>query len=201
MNAPFVGLTGNIGSGKSTVSARWALHGAKVLDADGISRALLQTDGGCYGAVTAAFPGVRLPDGAIDRRALARIVFSDEAARLTLNGIVHPAVCRAMLDEGARIRRTQPGAPVIFDVPLLFECGLDRQMDRNVFVYADDAVRLMRILARDGCDEAQALSRMRSQGSQTEKMARCGSVIDNSGDLAALYRQADDLYESFVAML
>ena len=197
MSAPFIGLTGNIGSGKSTVSARWALRGARVLDADAISRRLRERDGECYGAVISAFPGVLCADGSVDRKALGGIVFSDEAARAQLNAIVHPAVCARMLAAGADSRRAEPARCVVFDVPLLFECGLDRSMDKNVLVYASDSIRLERIIARDGCSLGEAVRRMASQQSQIEKCELADLVIDNDGDLARLYAQADAMYDAF----
>lgn len=198
MKAAWIGLTGNIGSGKSTVSARWAAHGARVLDADVISRGLLETDGGCYDAVTRAFPDVVLPDGAIDRRMLGGLVFRDEEARARLNAIVHPVVCAQMLAAGEATRRAEPERIVVFDAPLLFECGLDAHMDRNVLVYTSDEIRLQRIVKRDGRGVEDARQRMDAQRSQEEKRALADIVIENDGDFAHLYRQADAVYAALL---
>ena len=190
-----IGLTGGIGSGKTTATAHLRALGANTLDADAISRALLEPDGGCYRAVLDAFgTEILRADGSIDRRKLGGIVFCDEAARERLNAIVHPAVCEALLAEARAILESDPAAVVVLDVPLLFECGLYRQTDENVLIYADDAVRLARIVARDGCAEEAALRRMAAQMPQEEKRMLADVVIDNSGTREALYAQLESWY-------
>lgn len=190
-----VGLTGTIGSGKSTASAYLAGLGAAVLDADGISRAALQKDGGCYTKCVEAFgTDILLADGTVNRKKLAAIVFSDDEKRLLLNGIIHPYVCERMLEEAGKSLEIHPERPVILDVPLLIECGLYRQTDWNVLVYADDEVRIRRVMARDGCTREEVLARMRTQMPQEERKKYCQTVLDNSGTLEDLYRQTEELY-------
>ena len=190
-----IGLTGGIGSGKSTATRYLRSLGAATFDADGISRALLDVDGGCYDAVLSAFgEGVRRADGTIDRKALAGIVFSDEAALDQLNGIVHPAVCGKLLQNARSVLAERPDALVILDVPLLFECGLSRDTDENLLVYANDDVRIARVTARDGLTEAQVRARMDAQMPQEEKRRLADVVIDNSTTLSALYAQLDAWY-------
>lgn len=199
---PIVGLTGNIGSGKSTAARRLQSLGARVLDADKVSRALLERDGACFDETVRMF-GARILDanGNIDRKALGGIVFSDEGKRRQLNGIIHPHVIDGMLKQAKQLLTEDPTMPVVLDVPLLFESGMDRSVDYVVLVYCDDAVRLQRILLRDGCTEADAVARMRAQRSQEEKRLLADAVIDNSSDLEALHAQVDALYGVLTEML
>ncbi len=194
-----IGLTGGIGSGKSTAAAYLRALGARTLDADEISRGLLAVDGDGYAAVVAAFGrGICREDGTIDRSALARIVFADEAARARLNGIIHPAVCAAMLKSARAMLQEDAHAVVVLDVPLLFECGLYRDTDANIFIYADDDVRLARTMARDGLTRAQVEARMRAQMPQEEKRRLADVIIDNSGTLSALEAQLFAWYSETV---
>lgn len=189
-----LGLTGGIGAGKSTAAEYFKRCGATVLDADAISRNALKTGGACYDAVVQAFGnGIVQNDGSIDRAMLASIVFSDESARRKLNSIVHPYVLETMESEAERLLEADPNATVIFDVPLLLECGLDRRMDGNIVVVAEDAVRIARIRARDGVDEAAARARIASQISQREQAARGDFVLDNGGTVSELHTQIDRL--------
>lgn len=192
-----IGLTGSIGSGKSTVSARLAKLGANVLDADAVSRALLEPGGGCFDAVVRAFgTEILRSDGTIDRKALAAVVFADEARRAALNDIVHPRVKERMTFEAERLLSEQPETPVILDVPLLFETGMDAGVDETVFVYAPDYARIARIVARDGCTPEHARLRMAAQMPQEEKRRLADVTLDNSGTIAELYRQADAWYRA-----
>ena len=194
-----VGLTGSIGSGKSTVSARLGAFGARILDADAVARALLEPGGHCYGEVSLIF-GKRVicKDGAINRKALAELIFNDAGMRETLNGIVHPRVREQMLETAAQLAAANPNIPVILDVPLLFECGMEQGVDETVFIYADDGVRLKRIVARDKCTREHALKRMASQMPQEQKRALADVTFDNSGTLKQLYRQVDAWYHALL---
>lgn len=202
LNRQIIGLTGSIGSGKSTASAKLASLGAHVLDADAVSRGLLEPDGACYQEVIQAFGDdiVRI-DGSIDRSALGRIVFSDEAKRLRLNGIVHPRVCRSMMEQARMLVSDDPLTPVILDVPLLFECGMEKDMDETVLVYTDDTVRLERILARDHCTIEDARARMDSQMPQEQKRQLADIILDNSGTREELYSQLENWYAGLLSDL
>lgn len=202
LNKQIIGLTGSIGSGKSTASAKLASLGAYVLDADATSRALLEPDGACYQEVIHAFgDGIVRADGSIDRSALGKIVFSDETERLRLNGIVHPRVCQSMMDQARVLASSHPLTPVILDVPLLFECGMETDMDETVLVYTDDAVRLERILARDHCAVEDARARMDSQMPQEQKMRLADVIVDNSGTRGELYAQLETWYAGLLSDL
>ena len=112
----------------------------------------------------------------------------------SFRGAVHPYVLNTMFAACERILRREENGLVVFDVPLLFECGADRRMDANVVVVAEDALRIARICHRSGMSEEAARARIRSQISQREQMARADYVIDNSGGLDALYAQVDRVY-------
>ena len=189
-----IGLTGNTGSGKTTAAEIFRESGFSVLDADAVSRSLLEPDGECLEPVLERFGrDLLLPDGTLDRKRLGGIVFSDPEERAALNAIVHPEVIRRMEDETRRILEADPEARVVQDVPLLFECGMDRGTDWNVFVYAPDRDRLERIMLRDGCSREAALERMNAQDGQREKMLKSDEVLYNDGTLEDLQRRTERL--------
>lgn len=191
-----VGLTGGVGSGKSTVSALLARHGALVIDADAIAREVVEPGTPGYDAVVARFgAGVVAADGTLDRSALAAVVFGDEAARADLNGIVHPLV-------GARsaelMAAAAPGDIVVYDVPLLVESGLGEAFDVVVVVEADVDRRLTR-LAERGLAESDARARMAVQASDEERRAVAHEVIANDGTRAELAAEVDELWQRLIA--
>ena len=189
-----IGLTGGIGAGKSTAAARLAARGALVLDADEIARRALSPDGACYRAVTDAFGAeIHDQDGEIDRKALAAIVFSDGASREKLNGIVHPYVISEMLAKADAVFSRTDGL-VFFEVPLLFESGMDRKMDKNILIVSDEETRVARIAARDGCTREAALLRIRAQMTDEEKIKRADYVLQNDGTKEELEGKVDRLY-------
>lgn len=194
-----IGLTGGIGAGKSVASTRFMMLGAHVIDADILARAALNPGHACYRDVIDAFGrGIIRPDGAIDRKALARIVFDDEGRRQTLNSIIHPRVIADMLLEAQRIRQNSSGKGiVVLDVPLLFECGMERRVDCSVLVVADEITRISRVTMRDRLGAAEAAARIRTQMPQGEKQDRADFILYNNGPLEALFGQVDALYQIF----
>lgn len=190
----FIGLTGGIGAGKSTVSARFAALGAVVLDADAVSRQALEPEGCCYDDVLSLFGReIALADGRIDRRRVAGIVFSDAAMLQRLNAIVHPAVRQELLHRASTVPADRLA---LFDVPLLFESGWHRMMHKTIVVAAEDAVRIGRICARDGCTAEEAMARIRNQMPQQQKCRMADYVLTNDGSVATLYQNVDMLYET-----
>jgi dephospho-CoA kinase len=187
-----VGLTGGIGAGKSEVSKRLAAQGAVVIDADLIAREVVApgTDG--LAAVIAAFgPEVLGPDGTLDRVRLGDIVFADQQKLATLNSIVHPRV-------GARMRELEeaagPGSVVVHDVPLIAENGLASSYDLVVVVDVPPRTQLDRLIRLRGMSREQAQGRMTAQASRDQRLAIADIVVDNSGSLAELDRQAGELW-------
>jgi len=197
-----VGLTGGIGSGKSEVSRRLAGHGAIVIDADAIAREVVEPGSPGLSKVAAEFgPRVLRLDGSLDRDALARLVFSDAGLRSKLNAIVHPlvgermaALERAALERVPLGRSPAGGVVVVFDVPLIAENSLATGFDLVVVVDVPRHVQLARLVRSRDMTREQALARISAQASREQRLAIADIVIDNSGSLAELDRQAGDLW-------
>lgn len=187
-----VGLTGGIGSGKTTVSRMLADRGAVVLDADVLARQAVDTGTPGSEAVVSRFgPGIVASDGSIDRAALAELVFADDAARADLEAIVHPEVRRRIAEAVAAHVDTDD--VVVVDSPLLFETGADGGFPFVVVVTAPDALRLSRLAAR-GMSEGDARARMAAQLPLEDKVARADAVLDNGGSVDELEVQVDRLW-------
>jgi dephospho-CoA kinase len=194
-----VGLTGGIGSGKSAVARLLAEHGAVVVDADAIARAVVAPGTPGLAAVLAEFgAAVRAPDGSLDRPALARIVFSDSDALRRLNAIVHPLVGarRAQLVDAA-----PPGAVLVDDVPLLAENGLAGGYDLVLVVTAPEQVRVERLRADRGMTQAQARARMAAQATDAQRAEIADVLIANDGSPADLAARVDAVWRDRIAPL
>lgn len=196
-----IGLTGTIGSGKSTVSARLAKLGALVLDADTISREAVKKGADGLNKIAEVF-GKEVIDanGELDRKALAGIVFSDESKRLILNGIIHPQVLKALKERTHGEKALNPNRMIVWDVPLLIEVGWVEYVDSVWLVTAPEQTRINRIMARDGCTIKQAQSRICAQMSEEEKARFSNEIIDNGGSLEQLYQRVDALYGEYSNM-
>ena len=189
-----VGLTGGIGSGKSEVSARLSERGAVVIDADKIAREVVEPGTPGLAAVVAEFgAGVLLPDGALDREQVGRIVFADRDRLAALNAIVHPLVGERMQE---LMDAAPAGAVVVYDVPLLAENGLASMYDEVVVVDAPEESQLDRLVARRGMPAEDARARMANQATREQRRAVATHVIDNSGTLDDLKTQVDALWEA-----
>lgn len=191
-----IGLTGGIGSGKSAVAARLASRGATVVDADAVAREVVQPGTPGLAAVVEAFDeSIRTPVGALDRVALGRIAFADEAARQRLGTITHPLIAQRSAELVAAAEAA--GAQVlVHDVPLLVENHLQGAYDVVVVVEAPLDLRLQRLAAR-GMAEGDALARIASQASDEQRRAVATYVVDNSGTEAGLDRRVDLLWNAF----
>jgi dephospho-CoA kinase len=188
-----IGLTGGIGSGKSTVSARLAHHGATVIDADAITRELQQPGTDVFDAMVERFgDAIVAPDGTLDRQAVADIVFGDPAALADLNAIVHPAV-GAEIARRLEVAAVAGGGVVVLDVPLLVETGRD-DMAMLVVVDVDPEVAVRRLVRRRGMREEDVRARMARQAPREERLAKADHVLDNSGALEDLHAQVDALW-------
>jgi dephospho-CoA kinase len=191
-----VGLTGGIGSGKSTVSRRLAEKGALVIDADAITRDLQEPGTGVFDRIVARFgDGVVGPDGRLDRPALARLVFNDPEARRDLEAIVHPAVAAEAQRRTAEV--AAPDGIVVYDVPLLVEAGRTG-FDAVVVVDVDPEIALDRLVGQRGMVEADVRARMASQATREQRRAVADRIIDNSDGLDDLDRQVDGLWDWLV---
>jgi dephospho-CoA kinase len=181
-----VGLTGNIGSGKSTVARLLEARGVPVIDADVLAREAVAPGTPALAAIVSRFGAhVIAADGTLDRAALRHIVFADPVERAALDAIVHPAVNarrRTLLEQ----RRTLGAKVVVCDIPLLFEAGLDASMDTIVLIDAPREIRLERIMRDRALSRAEAVAMIDSQLPAEGKRARSAYVIDNDGTLDEL---------------
>jgi dephospho-CoA kinase len=190
-----IGLTGGIGSGKSTVAGLLAARGAQVVDADRIAREVVEPGTPGLEAIVAAFgPGVLTPEGALDRPALAAVVFADPEARRRLDGIVHPLV-RARATE--LVAAAPPDAVVVQDVPLLVETGQAGAYDLVLVVEADTDTRVRRLVGR-GLSEDDARARISAQATDEQRRAVADVVLDNSGTVEALEAQVERFWSERV---
>ena len=190
-----IGLTGNIASGKSTVSRLLAQYGATILDADVHAREAVRPGSPALESIRKRFGSeVVSADGSLDRDALRRVVFNDPVARDALNQIVHPAV-RALRDNAFKAARTRGDRIIVSDIPLLFETGLEHEFDAIIFVDAPERVRLARLIAHRSLPEADARAMMSAQWPSAEKRARANFVINNGGSVEALTEQVAALWK------
>jgi dephospho-CoA kinase len=190
-----IGLTGGIGSGKSTVSALLAERGAVVVDADLIAREVVEAGTPGLAAVVEAFgPAVLTPDGALDRPALAAIVFSDPQARARLDAIVHPLVRRRSAE---LVGAAADDAVVVNDVPLLAETGQAGSYDLVLVVEADMETRVDRLVRR-GLTAEDARARIAVQATDEQRRAVADVVLDNSGTPEELAAQVDRVWSERV---
>ncbi len=193
-----IGLTGNIGSGKSSVSRFLADHGATVIDADVLARRAVEPGTPAYDQIVARWgSSVLAPDGHLDRAALRRIVFADSQQLEELNQIVHPEVER-LGDELIEAARARGDRLVVCDVPLLFERHMTDRFDRIVLVDADRAIRLERLVKDRGLREDEAMEMIAAQMPAELKRARADFIIDNSGTLAQLERCVRGVWDALV---
>lgn len=194
-----IGLTGNIASGKSEVARVLADLGAHVIDADQLAREAVQPGTPALQAIVARWgEAVLLPDGSLDRAALRRIVFTDHAARSALNEIVHPEV-RRRRNIALAAARAKGARVVIADIPLLFEAGLERDVDAIVLVDAPESMRLDRLVRLRGLPEDEARRMMAAQMPSAEKRPRAHHVIDNTGTLEDLRVQTEALWAALAS--
>lgn len=187
-----VGLTGGIGSGKSTVGRMVAAHGVPVIDADRLAREVVAPGQPALAEVAAAWPDVIRPDGTLDRRALGARVFADPAARAQLEAITHPRIQQRLHEEAAALAAAGHRL-AFYEASLLVEAGRARDFDALVVVVADPDQQRARAMARDGATAADVEARMAAQLPLAEKRKLATHVIDNSGDEAATRAQVDAL--------
>jgi len=193
-----VALTGGIATGKSYCLARFAALGVSVIDADRLARAAVAPGSRALAAIVARFgQSMLLADGTLDRSSLARVVFSDRAARADLEAVVHPEVYRrigewlATLPSGTRI--------AMADIPLLFETGHTHDFDRVVVVACDPREQLRRLMSRDALSEDDARARLESQWPIGEKESRADYVIRTDGSASDTDAQVRTVHEQLLA--
>ncbi len=191
-----IGLTGGIGSGKSTVAAMLVGHGAVLVDADEISRDLVRPgEPALVELVTEFGPRILQSDGSLSRAELAALAFSDPRATDRLNAIMHPLI-RA--EAQRRIAAGPAAAVIVYDMPLLVETGQGDLVDLVVVVDVPEDVQLDRAVRLRGLDEADVRRRMTVQAGREERLAAADVVIDNSGDLDGTRGQVESLWRGLV---
>lgn len=195
-----VGLTGGIGSGKSTVAARLAELGAAVVDADAIAREVVEPGEPALADIVDRFGDeVLQADGTLDRKALAAVVFADDEARADLNAITHPRIGERLLERVAEHQQNPPpDGIVVLDVPLLTESPLAEGYQALIVVEAPEDVRVQRVVASRDMTEDEVRARIRAQVSDAERRERATHVIDNAGGLEDLHAQVDEVYAELV---
>lgn len=173
-----VGITGGIGSGKSTVTRIFSLLGVPVYDADSAAKRLMNEDDTLKSGIIEAFGPLAYPDGKLDRAWLATQVFNDPGKLAQLNALVHPATiadARAWME-----RQTAPYA--LKEAALMFESGSDKGLDKVIGVSAPETLRINRVMAREKTTEEEVRKRISKQMPEDEKMARCDYILHNDGE-------------------
>ena len=199
MTLRIFGLTGGIGSGKSTVARRFAARGLPVVDADVLAREVVAPGSPGLAAVVEAFgPGVLDEAGRLDRARLAARVFSAPAERARLDALLHPRIRERFVERTRDLDAA--GEPLAcYVAPLLFEVGLAESLRPLVVVGLSEELQLARVMLRDGIDEQEARKRVAAQLPLAEKVARADYVIDNHGSLADTEAQADRVLDAICA--
>jgi len=193
-----IGLTGGIGSGKSTVAQWFREQGVPVLDADKTVHHLLQSDSLTISKLIHEFGSEILGEnGQIDRSKLGELVFCDEDARRRLERIVHPSVVERMNEERAALLDTGTKF-CVWDVPLLFETGLEQLVGEVWVVWIPRDLQILRVLARNKLTRGEVEARMAAQGSLDEKRQRADVVIDNSGSKVETERQLEKAWKELL---
>jgi len=192
-----IGLTGGIGSGKSTVASLFAGLGAGIVDTDLLARELTEPGTPTLARIAAEFgPEVLNPDGSLDRARLRERVFSDPAARARLEALLHPPIRDLMLERAARLQ-----APyVILVIPLLLETGQQSLVHRVLVVDCPEATQVERVRRRSGLPEAEIARIMASQIPRAERLAWADDVIENQGDAGDLPPQVGRLHQRYLAL-
>ncbi|MCE5199679.1 MAG: dephospho-CoA kinase [Armatimonadota bacterium] len=184
-----IGVTGSIGTGKSTVLRMLERLGARTLSADDISREVMAVGTPAYCEVVERFGETILSaDGSIDRPELAEVIFADDQARRDLEEITHPRIIGQIKDEIEKFRKSSPSSQAVLavEIPLLIECGLEGIVDEVLLVAAEQQTQVDRLTSRSGISRDEALRRIGAQMPISEKIAHADRVIWNDGSLETL---------------
>ncbi len=192
------GLTGGIGTGKSTVSAIFKRLGAYIIDADDLAREAVNKGTPVWKEIKDFFgDGVLNPDGTINRDRLGKIIFGDEQKRKRLEEIVHPEVFKEIERQKEEVMKKDREAIIICDIPLLFESGYHRKVDKVILVYAGEKEQLSRLTDKFPLEDA--IKRIRSQMPLDEKKSYADYIIDNSGSIEETEAQCRKVYAELVS--
>ena len=192
-----IGLTGGIGSGKTTVANIFAELGITLVDADIVAREVVQQGSiGLNNIVQHFGEQVLLADGSLNRARLREIIFQDDSERLWLNSLLHPMIRQTMLSQCKEAQSNY----VIMVVPLLFENGLDSLVDRTLLVDISPELQQQRTVARDAVTAEQVKNIIGSQASRAEKLSKADDVIDNQGEISALKCKVQALHNLYLSL-
>ena len=196
-----VGLTGGVATGKSTVAKMFGQCGAIVIDADELAREVVQPGKPAWREIVRTFGrGILHPDRTIDRHALGAIVFHDKKNLRRLERIIHPRVAREQTKLAKRAEKNDSKAIVIYDVPLLFEAGIDKRVDKIIVVTADRDTQIARLRKRNGLSRSEALRRIRNQLPLAKKRRLAHYILDGTKDRKRLGREVFTLLEDLRAL-
>ena len=196
-----VGLTGGVATGKSTVARMFQRCGAEMIDADALAREVVQPGKPAWRDILERYGrSVLQPDRTLNRHALADIVFGHSRELAALNAIVHPRVARLQRRLVREIGRKDPNAVVIYDVPLLFEAGLEARVNRIIVVSADRRTQIERLQRRNGMTRTAALRRIRSQWPLSKKTRRAHYLIDGTLPRLRVQRLVKTIYADLVRL-
>lgn len=196
-----LGLTGGIASGKSTVSGILEGLGAIIIDADQVSRDLVETGSPLLAKIVEHFgPGILLPDGKLDRRSLAGVIFCHQEKRKILDEITHPAIIREIKIRLETIREKMPRSSVVIEAALLIEAEMTGMVDEVWLVIVDKHVQARRLMSRDRLSFEEAMDRIESQLPVEEKLAYAHVVIDTGKDLQSVKEQVLDHWQRFILL-
>ena len=194
-----IGLTGGIASGKSTVSSFLQELGAVVIDADEVARLVVEPGQPAWRDIAAVFgEAVLNPDGNLNREALGTRVFGCPERLQQLNRITHPRVIKYFHEKLESIKKEQPEAIVVLDVPLLFESGMDKMCDEVWVVWIDRELNITRLQERDGLSRDEAVKRIEAQMPLEEKVQKADRVIDNTGNLEDTFQQIGTIFHESI---
>jgi dephospho-CoA kinase len=192
-----VGLTGGVATGKSTVARMFKQQGAVVIDADELAHEVVKPGKPAWRQIVKTFgKAVLNPDRTLSRRELGSIVFRNPAKLRRLEQIIHPRVAREQARLARETARNNPNAVVIYDVPLLFEAGIDKRVDRTIVVTADRTTQIARLKKRNGLTRVEAIRRISSQMLLTKKIHQADYVLNGTLPLPALRGQVVQLLKS-----
>ena len=188
-----IALTGGIGSGKTTVAARWVMLGAQEIDADVLAREVVEPGTEGLAAVVERFgPGVLFEDGSLDRAGLAAVAFSSEPSRKDLEALLHPRI-----QELAAQRLVGLEGIIVYTIPLLAETSSKLSFDRIVTVSCAESVRMDRLVTLRGLSKEEAMMRISAQASDAERELKADTVIDSNCPMDELLAKADEVFASF----
>jgi dephospho-CoA kinase len=192
-----VGLTGGVATGKSTVARMFKQCGAVVIDADQLARDVVKPGKPAWREIVTLFGKTVLnQDRSLNRQALGSIVFRNRTKRRQLERIIHPRVAREQQRLVRRVAKRKPHAVVIYEVPLLFEAGVDKRVDKIIVVTADRETQIVRLTKRNSLSRAEALRRIRSQMPLAKKIQQMDHVLNGTLPRPSLRKQVGQLFKS-----